>query len=116
MSYKATHYLTWDEVVHAMDHIMNPDSQMMGMTKEVPTGTPYDWEVSGEHLGQLSKLWPYVVFSLGCTGDESERCITYARNGQHYTAECRFCDITAADCPERVDAAPETEQASTDDF
>ena len=31
-------------------------------------------------------------------------------------AECRFCDITAADCPERVEAAPEPESATTDDF
>ena len=31
-------------------------------------------------------------------------------------AECRFCDITAADCPERVEAAPELEMATTDDF
>ncbi len=30
--------------------------------------------------------------------------------------ECRFCDITDADCPERVEAEPETEQATTDDF
>ena len=31
-------------------------------------------------------------------------------------AECRFCDISAADCPERVDAGPETGQGTTDDF
>ena len=31
-------------------------------------------------------------------------------------AECRFCDITAADCPERVKGAPELETATTDDF
>ena len=31
-------------------------------------------------------------------------------------AECRFCDITAADCPARVEAAPEPESATTDDF
>ena len=30
--------------------------------------------------------------------------------------ECRFCDISAADCPERVDAEPETGQVATDDF
>ena len=32
--------------------------------------------------------------------------------------ECRFCDITAADCPARVEAAPELEAATTttDDF
>ena len=30
--------------------------------------------------------------------------------------ECRFCDITAADCPVRVEAAPEPESATTDDF
>ena len=30
--------------------------------------------------------------------------------------ECRFCDITAADCPARVDAASETGQVTTDDF
>ena len=31
-------------------------------------------------------------------------------------AECRFCDITAADCPERVDADDDDEAATTDDF
>ena len=31
-------------------------------------------------------------------------------------AECRFCDITADDCPERVEAVPEPEHATTDDF
>ena len=31
-------------------------------------------------------------------------------------AECRFCDITAADCPERVDADHDYEAATTDDF
>ena len=31
-------------------------------------------------------------------------------------AECRFCDITAADCPERVDVASTVEAATTDDF
>ncbi len=31
-------------------------------------------------------------------------------------AECRFCDITAADCPERVDADADDEAATTDDF
>ena len=30
--------------------------------------------------------------------------------------ECGFCDITAADCPERVDDDLDTEQASTTDF
>ena len=30
--------------------------------------------------------------------------------------ECRFCDIAAANCPARVDAQPETEQGTTDDF
>ena len=30
--------------------------------------------------------------------------------------ECRFCDITTADCPERVDAGPEPENGATDDF
>ena len=30
--------------------------------------------------------------------------------------ECRFCDITAADCPVRVDADPETGGGTTDDF
>ena len=30
--------------------------------------------------------------------------------------ECRFCDITAADCPDRVDDDLDTEQASTTDF
>ena len=31
-------------------------------------------------------------------------------------AECHFCDITTEDCPERVDAEPETGQGTTDDF
>lgn len=31
-------------------------------------------------------------------------------------AECRFCDITSADCPERVEEQPQTEPATTDDF
>ena len=31
-------------------------------------------------------------------------------------AECRFCDITAADCPERVEAVPEHEAGKTEDF
>ena len=30
--------------------------------------------------------------------------------------ECQFCDITAADCPARVEAKPETEQGTTADF
>ena len=30
--------------------------------------------------------------------------------------ECRFCDITAADCPVRVDDAPEIEAGETADF
>ena len=30
--------------------------------------------------------------------------------------ECRFCDITAADCPDRVDVDLSPEQASTNDF
>ena len=32
------------------------------------------------------------------------------------TAECRFCDISAADCPERLDDAYETEEDTTEDF
>ena len=31
-------------------------------------------------------------------------------------AECRFCDITPADCPERVDADHDDEATTTDDF
>ena len=31
------------------------------------------------------------------------------------TQECRFCDITKADCPERVEAEPREEEI-TDDF
>ena len=31
-------------------------------------------------------------------------------------AECRFCDITSADCPERVEEQPQPELATTDDF
>ena len=31
-------------------------------------------------------------------------------------AECRFCEITATDCPERVDADHDDEAATTDDF
>lgn len=31
-------------------------------------------------------------------------------------AECRFCDITSADCPERVEEQPQPEPATTDDF
>ena len=31
-------------------------------------------------------------------------------------AECRFCDITDADCPERVDQASQTEEGTTVDF
>ena len=30
--------------------------------------------------------------------------------------ECRFCDISAADCPERVDDYYEPEDGTTDDF
>ena len=30
--------------------------------------------------------------------------------------ECRFCDITTADCPERVDTASDHVAATTDDF
>ena len=30
--------------------------------------------------------------------------------------ECRFCDITVANCPARVHAGPETEGGTTDDF
>ena len=30
--------------------------------------------------------------------------------------ECRFCDITSADCPERVDGRPDADTATTDDF
>ena len=30
--------------------------------------------------------------------------------------ECRFCDITAADCPERIETATEPEAATTNDF
>ena len=30
--------------------------------------------------------------------------------------ECRFCDISATDCPERVDMDPESEFPTTDDF
>ena len=31
-------------------------------------------------------------------------------------AECRFCDITSADCPERVEKQPQPELATTEDF
>ena len=31
-------------------------------------------------------------------------------------SECRFCDITADDCPDRVDAAPEPPTGDTADF
>ena len=31
-------------------------------------------------------------------------------------AECKFCDITGADCPERVEGQPNAETATTDDF
>ena len=30
--------------------------------------------------------------------------------------ECRFCDISAADCPERVNEGPELEDGTTTDF
>ena len=30
--------------------------------------------------------------------------------------ECKFCDITGADCPERVEGQPNAETATTDDF
>ena len=30
--------------------------------------------------------------------------------------ECRFCDITSADCPERVEGRPDADTATTDDF
>ena len=30
--------------------------------------------------------------------------------------ECRFCDITAADCPARIDADTSPEDATTSDF
>ena len=30
--------------------------------------------------------------------------------------ECRFCEITAGDCPARVDTGIETEEGNTDDF
>ena len=30
--------------------------------------------------------------------------------------ECSFCDISTADCPERVEKVPETESTTTDDF
>ena len=30
--------------------------------------------------------------------------------------ECRFCDITTADCPERIEEASEPEAGDTDDF
>ena len=30
--------------------------------------------------------------------------------------ECRFCDITSADCPQRVEGRPNAETATTDDF
>ena len=33
-----------------------------------------------------------------------------------FRPECRFCDITAADCPDRVDDDLSPEQASTTDF
>ena len=31
-------------------------------------------------------------------------------------SECRFCDISAADCPDRLDLPPNTEDETTDDF
>ena len=30
--------------------------------------------------------------------------------------ECRFCDITSADCPERVEGRPDADTATTEDF
>ena len=30
--------------------------------------------------------------------------------------ECRFCDITSADCPQRVEGRPDADTATTDDF
>ena len=30
--------------------------------------------------------------------------------------ECRFCDITAEDCPQRIDQSAEADQPTTDDF
>ena len=30
--------------------------------------------------------------------------------------ECRFCGITSIDCPDRLEAAPDLEDATTDDF
>ena len=31
-------------------------------------------------------------------------------------AECRFCDITSADCPERMEERTQTVTATTEDF
>ena len=31
-------------------------------------------------------------------------------------AECRFCDISASDCPDRVDDSYEPEDGTTEDF
>ena len=31
-------------------------------------------------------------------------------------SECRFCDITADDCPDRIDAGPEPATGDTTDF
>ena len=30
--------------------------------------------------------------------------------------ECRFCDITGANCPERAEGRPDADTATTDDF
>ena len=56
------------------------------------------------------------VKNLGVADPQSSAADEASAAECHRLRECRFCEITAGDCPARVDTGPETEGGTTDDF
>ena len=97
MSYHTSHNLTWqsdtpteNEVLAELAQMMHPDAPTIGQalldeTYNLINGEAAKWYDAEQHIKHLSTKSPDTVFTLNCTGEDSEKWVTFFRDGALYT-------------------------------
>ncbi len=98
MSYYTFHTLSWDnediskkQVTEALAPMMNnpgeavTNGQMEEVENMIDGSESAKWYDSDQHASRLSLMWPGTLFTMECLGEDSERSISFYRDGLFYT-------------------------------
>lgn len=86
MSYYTSHSLSWNADEPTEEQITAALAPMMEISQEEATsainGESTKWNDSDDHMTDISKKWPQVLFTMECHGEDGEAYLTFFRNGR----------------------------------